>query len=190
MAGDSPSELAQRGRNQDGKHWLRQIGVALLVARDTQIPLFYREYQGNRHDSQEFQRILGDITAVMRPAAPGDREVTIIFDKGMNSEDNIALIDVTPKVHFITTYSPYYAEELIRVQLSRFTPVDTRKNRELDQLGRAEDRLVAYRTAGEYWGQARTVVVTYNPRTAAKQRLAFEKKLLRLQEPCLSCGPK
>jgi transposase len=182
MAGDTPSELAQRGKNKDGKNWLRQVGVALLVARDTQIPLFYREYEGNRHDSREFQKILGEVTAAMKQAAPGDRELTIIFDKGMNSEDNLALIDVTPRVHFITTYSPYYAEELIRVKTSHFTPVDTSKNRELDKLGRPEDRLVAYRAAGEYWGQARTVVVTYNPRTATKQRLAFEKKLFRLQE--------
>ncbi|MFP3868515.1 MAG: IS1634 family transposase [Desulfobacteraceae bacterium] len=182
MAGDTPSELAQPGQNKDGKHWLRQVGVTLLVDRDPQIPLFYREYQGNRHDSKEFQRILGKITAVMKLAASADRELTIIFDKGMNSSANIALIDTTPKVHFITTYSSYYAEGLIRVKLSRFTPVDTLKNRQLDQLGRTEDRLVAYRTSGEYWGQARTVVVTYNPRTATKQRLAFEKKLFRLQE--------
>jgi transposase len=125
---------------------------------------------------------LGEITSVMRQSAPGDRELTIIFDKGMNSEANIALIDATPRVHFITTYSPYYAEDLIRVPASRFTPVDTPKNRVLDKLGRPEDRLVAYRAAGEYWGKARTVIVTYNPRTATKQRFAFEKKLLSLQE--------
>jgi transposase len=182
MAGDTPSELAKRGRNKDGKHWLRQVGVALLVSRDTQIPLFYREYEGNRHDSNEFQKILGEITCVMRTAATSERDLTIIFDKGMNSEDNIALIDSTPKVHFITTYSPYYAQDLIRVKLSHFTPVDTPKNRELAGLGREEDRIVAYRTSGQYWGKERTAVVTYNPRTATKQRLAFEKKLLSLQE--------
>jgi transposase len=190
MAGHTPSELAQRGKNKDGKYWLRQVGVALLVARDTQIPLFYREYEGNRHDSKEFQKILGEVTAAMRQAAPGDRELTIIFDKGMNSADNLALIDLTPGVRFITTYSPYYAEELRRVNPSRFTPVDTAKNRELDKLGRPEDRLVAYRTTGEYWGKGRTVVVTYNPRTAVKQRLAFEKKLLTLQETLLALRMK
>lgn len=182
MAGDTPSELAQRGKNKDGKNWLRQVGVAMLVSRNTQLPLFYREYAGNRHDSNEFQKILGEISAAMRQAASGDRDLTIVFDKGMNSEDNIILIDVAPKMHFITSYSPYYADHLIRVKLSNFAPVDTLKNRELAKLGREDDRLVAYRTSGEYWGKMRTVVVTYNPRTATKQRLAFEKKLLRLQE--------
>ena len=36
------------------------------------------------------------------------------------------------------------------------------------QGGREEDRLVAYRAAGEYWGKMRTVVVTYNPGTATR----------------------
>jgi transposase len=182
MAGDTPSELAQRGKNKDGKNWLRQVGVALLVSRDNQIPLFYREYAGNRHDSKEFKQILGEITSAIKQSATGDRDLTIIFDKGMNAEDNITMIDANPKMHFITSYSPYYAEDLIRVKLSNFTPIDTPKNRELTKLGRKEDRLVAYRAAGEYWGKMRTVVVTYNPRTATKQRLAFEKKLLSLQE--------
>lgn len=35
---------------------------------------------------------------------------------------------------------------------------------------------------GEYWGKERTVVVTYNPLTASKQRYNFEKKMFRLQE--------
>lgn len=42
--------------------------------------------------------------------------------------------------------------------------------------------MLAWRTTGQYWGDRRTVVVTFNPRTAAKQRYNFEKKLLRLQE--------
>jgi hypothetical protein len=40
---------------------------------------------------------------------------------------------------------------------------------------------VAWRTTGEYWGRERTVVVTYNPLTATKQRYAFERRLSKLQ---------
>lgn len=190
MAGETPSELAKRGKNKDGKDWLRQIGVALLVTRDTQIPLFYRAFEGNRHDSKQFYKILNEMASVMREFSGEDRELTIVFDKGMNSEENIVLIDSLPKMHFITTYSPHYAEDLIRVKLSQFTSVDTPKNRELVRLGREEDRLVAWRTFGKYWGQNRTVVVTYNPRTATKQRLTFEKKLLSLQEVILDLRSK
>ena len=179
MASDTPSELAKRGKNKEGKDWLRQVGVALLVARDSQLPLFYREYEGNRHDSKLFNRILGEVVSSMKNSCPG--ELTVVFDKGMNSEDNIQAIDGMPGVHFITSYSPYFAEEFLKVKLSEFSPVDTPKNRELERRGKEDDRILALRTSGEFWGKARTVILTYNPLTATKQRYGFEKKLLEVQ---------
>jgi len=180
MASKTESELAARGKNKEGKDWLRQVGVALLVSRGSELPLFYREYEGNRHDSKVFFRILREIVSAMRESCSG--ELTVVVDKGMNSDDNITAIDAMPGVHFITTYSTYYADDLVRVKSSQFKPVDSAKNRKLEKLGREDDRLVAYRTALELWGKERTVVVTYNPLTAAKQRYGFEKKLMSVHE--------
>ena len=181
MASDTESDLAQRGKNKEGKDWLRQVGVALLVARDNRVPLFYHDYEGNRHDSKVFHGILRQVISAMdNVGATGD--LTLVFDKGMNSEDNFAAIDSEERIHFITTYSPSYSEDLVQVKLSHFKPVDTPKNRRLAEKGKEEDRLVAFRTSGEYWGKMRTVVVTFNPRTAAKQRYAFDRKLLELQQ--------
>lgn len=180
MASKTESELAARGKNKEGKDWLRQVGVALLVSRDSELPLFYREYEGNRHDSKVFIRFVTEIISAMRGSCSG--ELTVVVDKGMNSDDNIAAIDAMPGVHFITTYSTHYADDLVRIKSSQFKPVDSSKNRKLEKLGREEDRLVAYRTTRELWGMERTVVVTYNPLTAAKQRYSFEKKLMAVQE--------
>jgi transposase len=99
-------------------------------------------------------------------------------------------IDQQEGVDFITTYSPAFAEDLARKDLSFFSPVDTPKNRELVQKGCEDDQMVAWRTSGQYWGRARTVVVTYNPRTAAKQRYSFERKLGRLQDGLFEIRPK
>jgi len=180
MASKTQSELAVRGKNKEGKDWLRQVGVALLVSRASQIPLFYREYEGNRHDSKVFLCLIEEIVSAMKSTSSG--ELTVVFDKGMNSDDNIGCVDTMPGVHFITTYSPYYADDLVRVKLSEFKPIDSPKNRELERLEREDDRLVAYRTSRELWGKERTVIVTYNPLTAAKQRYGFEKKLLAIQD--------
>jgi transposase len=108
--------------------------------------------------------------------------MTVVFDKGMNADDNIAFIDGNEQINFITTYSTSYSEELIHAGLDKFQPVETRKNRELHEHDQDEDRLVAWRTTGEYWNRQRTVVVTYNPITATRQRYSFEKKMLKLQE--------
>ena len=74
------------------------------------------------------------------------------------------------------TKSPYYAEELVQVKLNNFKVVDTEKNHRLAENGREDDRLLAFRTSGEYWEAERTVIVTYNPLTATRQRYNFEKK--------------
>jgi transposase len=182
MASDTDSGLAQRGKSKEGRDWLRQIGVALLVSRDKRIPLYYREYEGNRHDSKVFLQIMDDMFKAMRNSLGEERVLTIVFDKGMNSEDNIAAIDAKEGVNFITTYSTHYADHLVHVDLDRFKIVDTRKNRKLSRYGKKDDQLLAWRTHEEYWGRERTVVVTYNPLTATKQRYAFEKKMLRLQD--------
>lgn len=182
MASNTPSELAQRGKNKEGRNWLRQIGLALLVSRDKRLPLFYREYEGNRHDSKVFLEIIDDVFQSMASATGNQAKMTVVFDKGMNSEDNIAAIDARDAINFITTYSTYYSEDFIHVGLDKFAPVDNEHNKQLAESGRNEDRLLAWRTEGEYWGRQRTVIVTYNPLTATRQRYSFERKLLTLQE--------
>jgi len=185
MASHTESELAKRGKNKDGKSWLRQVGVALLVSRENQIPLFYRTYEGNRHDSALFNRLLEEVFSVMDSFGKKSHELTLVIDKGMNSEENIKAIDAHSRLHFITTYSPYFAEHLIRVDLSCFKPVDTMKNRILKQGGKDDDLLLAWRTVKPLWGHPRAVIITYNPRTAAKQRYNFEAKLSTLQQTLL-----
>jgi len=181
MASDTESELCRRGNNKEGRHWLRQVGLALLVCKDNQLPVFYREYEGNCHDSKLFSSILDAIVSSMRNL-PGKRgNLTIVFDKGMNSDDNITAIDDSPGINFITCYSPYFAPELIHTKMDKFTAVSTTKNRELTEAGKADDVLLAWRTKGEYWGKERTVVVTYNPRTARKQHYSFQEKLFKLE---------
>ncbi len=182
MASDTKSDLAQRGKSKEGRNWLRQVGLALLVSRKEHMPLYYKEYEGNRHDSKVFLQIIEDVFRAMRGFAGEDATLTVVFDKGMNSEDNIVAIDARENINFITTYSTYYSEHLIHVDPDKFEPVDTIRNRKLAQEGKEDDRLTAWRTEGEYWGRQRTVVVTYNPLTATKQRYGFEKKMLRLQD--------
>jgi transposase len=176
LSDNTDSELAARGKNKDGKNWLRQVGVALLVSRKTRLPLFYQEYEGNRHDSKVFFRLMEEILS-----SNPEGELTVVFDKGMNSEENITAIDQRAGVHFITTYSPYFAQDLIHVDQSKFQVVDTLKNKKLAEAGKEDDLLTAWRTTRELWGRERTVVVTYNPLTATKQRHRFEDKMLRLQ---------
>jgi len=179
MASHTESELAKRGKNKEGRNWLRQIGLALLVDRLSRFPFHYRAYQGNCHDSKVFSSLLEELTGAMRES--GKEDLTLVVDKGMNSADNFEVIDEKEDVHFITTYSPHYAEELVLASRDRFTLVDIPHNTNLKEEGHEEDSIRAWRTKGVYWGRERTVVVTYNPRSADKQRHTFEDKLQNIK---------
>jgi len=184
MASHTPSD-AKRGKNKAGRHHLRQVGLGLLVARDSKLPLYYSVYPGNLHDSKQFEAVMDEMFGVVCGLNITKERLTVVIDKGMNSEDNFAWIDDHARVHFVTTYSTYFAQDLAATPLDRFEIVDTAKNKPLIKNGCREECLKAYRTKGEYWGKERTVVVTYNPRTARKKFYTFESKIETIRQELL-----
>jgi transposase len=185
LASDTPSDLARRGKSKDGRHHLRQIGLGLLVARDSKLPLYYCVYPGNVHDSKQFEAIMNEMFGIVCGLQKTKERLTVVIDKGMNSESNYAWIDEHARIHFVTTYSTYFAQELATTTLDRFEPVDIAKNKKLLEDGNREDLILAYRTRGEYWGKQRAVVVTYNPTTARKQDYTFQSKLETIRQQLL-----
>jgi len=190
LASETESELAQRAKNKDGKDWLRQIGLALLVSRRTRLPIFYREYEGREHDSKLFAALLGDMSSRLTDLVGDTADLTLVVDKGMNAEKNMAFFDQNDRLHFITTYSGYFSPELMAIDPAGFRVLDLAKNRALAEKGRGEDRISAFRTTGRYWGRERTVLVTFNPRTARKQRYMFERRWLALRKELFAMQAK
>ena len=185
MASNTPSDLAHRGKNKDGKHHLRQVGLGLMVSRDSRLPLYYRVYPDNLHDSKLFQALMDKMFEVACSLNKTKERMTVVIDKVMNSQDNYAWIDEHARIHFITTYSTYFAQDLAATPLDRFEPVDTEKNRHLEHEGYPQERIMAYRTTGEFWGKKRAVVVTYNPRTARKQAYSMDSKMEEIRQELL-----
>jgi transposase len=185
LASDTKSDLARRGKSKDGRHHLRQIGLGLLVARDSRLPLYYSVYPGNVHDSKQFEAIMDEMFGIVCGLHKTKERLTVVIDKGMNSESNYAWIDDHARIHFVTTYSTYFSQELATTTLDRFEPVDIAKNKQLIEDGNPEDQLLAYRTKGEYWGKQRAVVVTYTPATARKQNYTFQSKLDTIRQQLL-----
>jgi len=62
-------ELPQRGHNKQGRHDLRQLGLALVVDQATQLPLAHLLYEGARSDMRTF----ADSQAGARTVARADR---------------------------------------------------------------------------------------------------------------------
>lgn len=185
MGSQTDSDLAVRGKNKAGKHHLRQVGLGLMVTRKSRLPIYYKTYPGNLHDSKHFAEVMEEMFSIVGGLNQTKERLTVVIDKGMNSEENFAWLDDHARMHFVTTYSTYYAEDLAAIPLEHFEPVDTEKNQRLLDEERPEERLLAYRTRGEFWGKERAVVVTFNPATYRKQSYTLDRKLEEIRQELL-----
>ena len=163
--------LAQRGKNKQGRANLRQVSYALFCCGDSQLPLYYDLYEGNRHDAREFSAVIQRFEAFYRDVAGAQAQpggLTVVFDKGNNSADNFALLDRL-QLHFVGSVKLDEHKDLMAVgnDDERFVAVD-------------EERwpgLKAFRVTRKIGGNNRTVVVTCNPKLFEAQWLTVQKDL-------------
>ena len=88
-------QVAQRGKNKQGRNNLRQVSYALFCCADGHLPLFYDVYEGHRNDAKQFPVLLRRFHEFFaRLGRDGQQpETTLVFDKGNNSVDNFLLLD-------------------------------------------------------------------------------------------------
>jgi len=143
--------LAQRGNSKEKRKNLRIVGLALLVSMDFGIPLFHDTYPGNRPDAKEFESITNRIVSRYKALANTVENITIVFDKGNNSQDNLAGIDASP-YHFVGSLKLNQCPEIADLQREWFQPL---KHSRLYGV-------TAFRYPRQMFGSDRTVVVTHN----------------------------
>lgn len=147
----TPAELPQRGHNKQKRGDLRQVSLGLLVSAEFHIPLFHKVYAGNVNDSTEFRTITEELSTHYRQLAESCDHITLVFDKGNNSEVAFESLQNTP-FHFVGSLVPSQHSELLTIPRAQF--------RALAQPGL--DDVEAYRTQKKVFGQPRTIVVTFN----------------------------
>lgn len=147
----TPAELPQRGHNKQKRGDLRQVSLGLLVSADFHIPLFHKVYAGNVNDSTEFRSIVEELSTHYRQLAQSCDHITVVFDKGNNSQEAFEKLQGTP-FHFVGSLVPSQHADLLAVPRRRFRTLTTAGLEEVD----------AYRTQKKVFGQTRTIVVTFN----------------------------
>ena len=165
------STLAQRGHSKEGRASLRIIGLALLVTSDFHVPLFHDTYPGNRSDPRTFAELCDRLTERCRALVDGVEQVTWIFDKGNNSEQNLEAIARTP-FHFIGSLVPTQHPRLLEVPRTRF------RSLEADGL----PGVWVYRTRYPVFGVERTVLVVYNERLFVAQSRTLLREIAKRQQ--------
>jgi transposase len=146
--------LAKRGKNKQGRRDLRQINYALFCTRKDHFPLYFDVFEGNQHDSKAFGRVINRFFHSFQSRKPDGSGMTIIFDKGNNSHDNLNQFIEDSGYHFVGSIKPDDHKDLALIPNSDgcFVALSHPK---LDQVK-------AFRTRKNIYGKEMTVVVVFN----------------------------
>jgi transposase len=147
----NPATLPARGHNKQKRTDLRQVNLGLLVSTDFHVPLMHKVYTGNLTDATAFQTISQELAQQYRQLAEGCQHLTLIFDKGNNSEEAFQNLDQSG-FHFVGSLVPSQHPDLLKIPLEQLRALS----------GPRLEGVSAYRTRKKVFGQERTVLITFN----------------------------
>jgi transposase len=170
-------QLPQRGHNKQGRHDLRQLGLALVVDQATQLPLAHQLYAGARSDMKTFAAFLQPLRERLQALAGTAEQLTLVFDAGASSQKNLESLEPGPD-YYVTSVRPSShrallaegAEHLAEVSLSRGNTVR------------------AWRTRRRIAGKERDVVVVFSPQLYEGQLRGLHQHALRARAELQEMG--
>lgn len=152
-------KLPQRGWSKQKRHDLRQVGLALLVSRAGQLPLWHHVYQGNEPDVVHFPAVLTALRERIRAVTREVADITLVYDRGNNaSKDNQALVDGS-ELHYVAALTPSNHLGLVGEANLGLKPVEVRHG----------EVVQSWRARRPIWDAERTVVIYVSERLRAGQ---------------------
>jgi transposase len=115
------NSVAQRGRSKAKRDDLRQVGLAVLVTKDFQIPLFHRVYQGNLVDRGLFPEMASEMLSSCKKADISN-STTLVFDKGNVSENAMERIIVCDQ-DFVCAVPKNTSQDIFETNIDNLKPV-------------------------------------------------------------------
>ena len=156
------AELPQRGHNKQGRHDLRQMGLALVVDQITQLPLAHVLYEGARSDMKTFAEFLKPVRKHLLELTGQPDQLTLVFDAGSSSRRNLEGME-----RYVTAVRPSNHLALIEQAAGELTDV---------QLASGATAR-AWRTSRVIAGKRREVVVVFSAKLHAGQLRGLHQTL-------------
>ncbi|MGC8488357.1 MAG: IS1634 family transposase [Clostridia bacterium] len=166
----NPASLPQRGHNKQKRNDLKQVSLALLAAADGHVPLLHETYAGHVPDSQAFAAVCDRLVARCRALIGQTADVTLVFDKGNNSRENLDRV-ARAGLHFVGSLVPSQHKDILSVPLTAYHEVNPER----------WPGLLAYRTVKSVFGVERVVVATFNPALWAGQMQGLRTQRARIE---------
>lgn len=160
--------IAQRGHNKQKRNDLRQVSLGMMTTADFNIPLLHMVYGGNITDAPQFGTIIDELINRYRALTAACPHITLVFDKGNNSETNLDKLPQTG-FHFVGSLRSNQCADLLRIPMRRFHPLTG------DDLKDVQ----AFRIQRAVFSAERTVLVTFNPNLLNGQLQGISRNLAK-----------
>lgn len=167
--GNKRNTIAQRGKNKAKRNDLRQVGLALLVSKDFQIPLFHKVYQGNKPDRGLFVDLADELVEWQNKQFGHGDDTTTIFDKGNISDDGLSRFIASGK-HYICAVPKTTCSELYSTSIEEMENV------------RGLSGTKAYTEEIEIWDKRHKAVVAYSESFFISEMADLMDKLRKAEE--------
>jgi transposase len=161
--------VAQRGHNKAKRHDLRQVGLALMVTRDFQVPLFHKVYDGNTPDVSVFPSLANELIARHRAACGAQGRATLVFDKGNVSDDAMEQL-VIAQQPFVAAVPLNRLAELAATPLDQFEEIP------------AFPGTKAFVAQAQAWGASCRAVLAYTESFFTQQLQGVTHNLVQCQK--------
>lgn len=119
------NEIPKRGKNKKKRFDLRQVNVWLLITKEFGIPLLHGAYDGNKHEAPIFKENMNRMVSELKLFSKKCESVTVVFDKGNNSEKNIQHLDDFKtddefNLHYVGSLKPSEYPDFLKVPMDLF----------------------------------------------------------------------
>lgn len=156
-------DLLRKGKAKDKQFGKNLVGLGLVINEEN-IPFIHETYPGNEHDANILPILVDRITKRLKSLKVDPKSVTVVMDKGNNSEDNLNMIK--KEMHVVGSLKKSQVRELMGVPLGKFAHLYTNEKKH---------EIKGYRVKLPVFDQEFTVVVSHNPATEKRQKKTYEK---------------
>jgi transposase len=160
------SQLAQRGHSKQRRHDLRQLGLALIVSEEGQIPLGHTLYEGSRADVKSFSVLLEPLRRRLASLTSQPQQLTLVFDQGAESQANLEQAR-SLELAYVTALKPSHHREWL-----------AQDSRRLESIALSSGEQVrACRSRRAVHGVEHTVVTVFSKTLYEGQRRGLDQHL-------------
>lgn len=154
---NSGETLPRKGNSKEKRFDKNLIGVGLTTS-DHNIPFQSFTYPANKNDSQLFSDLIDNICRRLQEIQIPAQDIVIVFDRGMNSTENIK--KAVEKMHVVGSLPSSMCKDLFKIPISEFG--ETWEN--------ASGHIIKALTVTDRWYDTNFIgIIKYNENTRLKQ---------------------